>query len=129
MTCFIHRNRKIGENELTDDFSLLSVEIQINKEENLTKVLEEISNSPPEFQVIYPDIFIDYNNYSKIEKQRNYIYNELKTGFKKFINFYVIRYVYSKILVFFLKIMKYSSIRNMNCHLIHHGREVHRKVN
>ena len=96
MICFDHSNYSIGGSEFGENYSYISSNIIISEKVSLKKVLALIEEHPPEFQIIYPDIFVDFNDYSKFQFQPNYLYNGFESGLKKTIDFMVIRYVYEQ---------------------------------
>ena len=79
-----------------DDYSFFNSEVQINKNANLTYIEELIFNYPPEYQIIYPNVVVNSNDYSTFDITPSNLFDGLQVGFKKLIDFYVVRYQFEQ---------------------------------
>ena len=91
-TCFDLSNYTMKGSYFDDDYSYFTSEVQINKNLNLTYIEELIYKYPPEYQIIYPDIVVNSNDYSTFDTSPNNLYDEIERGIRKVIDFYVVRY-------------------------------------
>ena len=53
-------------------------------------------NHPPEYQIIYPDVVANSNDYSTFDASPGNLYDGLQVGVKKVIDFYVVKYEYEQ---------------------------------
>ena len=96
ISCFDFTNLTIKGSVFDDNFAFLNSEVVINKNANLTHILDLINKYPPEFQIIFPDITVDSNDFSNYKANPNNLYNGLEVGTKKHIDFYVVRYEFEQ---------------------------------
>ena len=95
-TCFDLSNYTIKGSYFDDDSSYFVSEIQINKNSNLTQIEELMRQYPNEFQIIYPDVLVNSNDYSTFDASLGNIYDGLEVGTKKIIDFNVLRHEFEQ---------------------------------
>ena len=102
MVCFNLQNHTIKGSQFSEDYSYFVVEIHLN---TTIYTLEELNANiniyPPQFQIIYPNIIVDYQDFSKSEVEPNYLHEEITAYEKRTIDFYVIRNLYEQDLTLF----------------------------
>ena len=103
MVCFNQNYKTIGGSEFVDKIYYFNVEISINPALNSSRVLELIHDTNSIFNLIYTDIDVDFNDYSKIEIEPNRIFNGIQNDQLNIIDFYVSRHEYQQDLGFIME--------------------------
>ena len=96
MTCYDKSNYTIGGSEFADYNYYFGIGIFINENINSTKVLDLIHESNPLFQIIYPELIVNFDDYNQFQIEPNHIFTGLQNDQLNIIDFYLARNIYEQ---------------------------------